>query len=300
MDDEIQLYRTTEGALDLTTDMQGMYSFINLDKLWVTPTETLAPMSPLSDQDIRQVADTFLTTHDLMPMDAVYYEVISDTLTEIAIEEVPATQVSALGHTTAYTDILTTISTTVATAQQVVYSRHIVYTPTGSSSITFSVQGPGARLKVYVSNSGEVVGAMGGWRAVDDVGVLDVVEILTPTQMTSLYEQLGDALNLAPIPFRADTITVTHSTVGYYEQPKGVEQTSLTPVYILESTLSDSSTGVTTTAIAFIPAAASMLPPLARITSVTEEFPMVTPGQIITLTAADASQPLSTLGYGKI
>lgn len=299
LDDKVQLYRVTEDALDLTVDQQGMHYFINLDQLWTVPTDTTSlVLSPLAPQDARDIADTFLTTNNLMPADAEFFEVISDTLSAATITEVPSTTMSILGMTDTFTDVQETISSTVATDQQVIYSRHIVYTPSGSDPITFSVQGPGARLKVYVSNDSQVIGAMGGWRAVDDVGVLDTVQILTPTQVISLYDQLGDVLNLAPTPFRADVVTVTRSTVGYYEQPMGTEQSSLTPVYVLDLEMTDTESGGSLESTAFIPAAASMLPPLAAITSITEEAPQVTPGQTITLTAADASQTLSALGHG--
>jgi hypothetical protein len=299
LDDETQLYRITEEALDLTVDQQGMYYFINLDELWAVPTDTTAlALYPLSPQDARDIADTFLTTNDLMPADAGFYEVVTDTMTSAEISEVLSTTMSVLGVTDTITDVQETISSTVATAQQVIYSRHIVYTPTASSPVTFSVQGPGARLKVYVSNDDQVIGTMGGWRAVDDVGVLDTVQILTPTQMISLYHQLGDMLNLAPTPFLADVVTVTRSTVGYYEQPMGTDQSSLTPVYILDLNMTDTESGGSLESTAFIPATASMLSPLSAITSIAEEVPEVTPGQIITLTAANASQPLSALGYG--
>jgi hypothetical protein len=178
------------------------------------------------------------------------------------------------------------------------YSRHISYAPSGSDPVTFSVHGPGARLKVYVSNEGEVIGAKGGWREVDRAGVLDTVQILTPAQMISLYNKLGDTINLVPTLFLSDQVSVTGSTVGYFELPMGTVQSSLIPVYILDIEMLDTENGGRLESTAFIPAAPEMLPPLADITSVSEEQPEVEPGQIITLTAADASQPLSALGYG--
>jgi hypothetical protein len=298
LDEETKLYRVTEGGLDLTVDQQGMYYFADLDELWVVPTNTSSIAPVLPSHDTREIADTFLTTNELMPGDAAFFEVVTDSLTSAEITEVPSATVAALGITETFTDIQETISSTVATNQQVIYSRHLVYTPSGSEPITFSVQGPGARLKVYVSNEGEVIGAMGGWRTVDNVGVLDTVEILTPTQMRSLYNQLGDMVNLTPTPFRADTVNVTRSTVGYYEQPMGTAQSSLIPVYILDIEMLDTENGGSLESTAFIPAAPEMLPPLADITSISGQEPQVEPGQIITLTAADASQPLSTLGYG--
>ncbi|HFD38728.1 MAG TPA: hypothetical protein ENJ31_02590 [Anaerolineae bacterium] len=93
-------------------------------------------------------------------------------------------------------------------------------------------------------------------------------------------------------------MTVTRSTVGYYEQPMGVEQTSLTPVYILDLDMADSTSGDVLSSTAFIPAAPSLMNPLAEITSYAENTPPLLVNDVLTLTAADASQPLSALGYG--
>lgn len=298
--DESNFYRITEDPLDLTVDSHGLYYFINREQLWSAPTGTLtlnAPAHPLSPQDARQIADTFLVNNNLMPPDAAFYEVVSDTLSAVTIREVPTAAINAWGVTQTYTDVQEIISETVATAYQVIYSRHIVYTPTASSPVTFSVQGPGARLKVYVSNQGQVIGAMGGWRTVDNTGVLDTVSIITPAQMLHLYQQLGSQLDLAPTPYVAQAITVTRSTVGYYEQPMGVDQAMLTPVYILDVEMG-SSFGDQVHTVAYVPAAPSMMNPLAAITSYTETTPLVFVGDTLNLVAADAAQPLSTLGYG--
>jgi hypothetical protein len=299
LEPESEIYRITEEPLDLSVDQQGMFYFINLDQLWSAPTGTLSlDTSPsLPPEEARQIADDFLSAYNLMPPDAEFYEVVTDTLTAASFVEVPSTTLTELGVTETYTDVHMTISDTVTTAQQVIYSRHLVYTPTASSPVTFSIQGPGARLKAYVSSEGDVIGAMGNWRTVDDTGILDTVQIITPTQMLHLYEQLGDQLNIAPTPFLADAITVTHSTVGYYEQPMGVEQTTLTPVYILTLDMHDPNGGDTLPSTAFIPAAPHLMNPLAAITSHPEDTPPIVVGDVLDLTAADASQPLSTLGY---
>ena len=298
--DESNFYRITEGTLDLTVDSQGLYYFIDREQLWSAPTGTLTlnvPAHPLAPQDARQIADTFLTNNNLLPADAAFYEVVSDTLSAVTIQEVPSATINAWGVTQIHTDVQETISKTVTTVQQVIYSRHIVYTPTTGSPVTFSVQGPGARLKVYVSNEEQVIGAMGGWRTVDDGGVLETVQIITPAQMLHLYQQLGNQLNLAPTPYLAEAVTVTHSTVGYYEQPMGVEQSLLTPVYILDLDMRGSA-GDSLHSIAYVPAAPPMMNPLAAITSYTETTPLVFLGDTLNLVAADATQPLSSLGYG--
>lgn len=90
---------------------------------------------------------------------------------------------------------------------------------------------------------------------------------------------------------------MTRATVAYYEQSLGTLQSSLIPVYALDATLLDSTSGVTATTVAYVPATANLIPPLAKIASINAPDPIAL-GDVITLTAVDASQPLSALGYG--
>lgn len=296
LDEDTQLYRLTDGSLDLTVDRQGMYYFADLDRLWGV-SDTALPQSVLTAQDARAIADAFLTTNDLMLDDAEFYEVVSDTQGTAVITQTVTASTNQVGATETVTDVQEIISATMVTDQQVIYSRHLAYTPAAGSPVIFSVQGPGARLKVYLDNAGQVVGAMGGWRSVSDIGTLGTVQIITPSQMSSLYGQFGDALSLASTPFRSDVVTVTRSTVGYYEQPMGIDQSTLTPVYILDLAMLDSETGAATTSVAFVPAAPALMNPLAAITSYTDTT-IIHLDETLNLAAADASQPLSALGYG--
>jgi hypothetical protein len=296
LDEEEQVYRVTEGALDLTVDQQGLYSFINLDRLWSVTDTITSGMTVLDTAEAREIADTFLVNNNLLPTDAQYYEVVPEQLSEAQATEMLSSTVTSLGITSSFTDVQDTISNTHVTAWQVIYSRILTYTPTGGDPVEFSVQGPGAKLKVYVAPDGEIIGAMGGWRTLEDVASLATVSIITPAQMISLFEQLGDQVNLAPTLYNAETVTVTESTVGYYERSSGAEQTSLTPSYIMEIDLADTA-GEVLTSTAFVPASPSLMPPLASITSYTETTPLIFVGDALNLTAADASQPLSMLGY---
>lgn len=301
LDPETELYRIADDTLDLTVDQQGLFYFLNGEQLWSAPagTTTVDRQAPLAPEDAREIADAFLTANDLLPPDAAFFEVISDTLTGITLAEVPTSGSSPLGVTETYTDVQVTISDTVATAQQVIYSRHIEYTPADGTPVTVSVQGPGARLKVYVSNDGQVIGSMGGWRTVDDLGVLDTVEIVTPGQMAQLYEQLGSMVELTSIPYKTDAITITASTVGYYEQPLGTEQNVLTPVYVLSLDLDDPASDQPLQSATYVPASPALMNPLAAVTSHADDTPPILVGDVLALEAADASSNLSDLGYGQ-
>lgn len=293
------IYQITDGDLDFTMDEQGLYSFINLGELWIAPTTTIHSRITVMDADAaRAVADQFLITNGLMNADAYYYEVVPENLTEVSITEIPSSTITALGLTETITEIQETISQTITSGWQVIYSRIITYTPAGGDPVAFSVQGPGAKLKIYVSNEGNVIGAMGGWRPLHEMAMLDTVSIITSDQMLHLYEQLGSIVNLANTPFIADEVVVTTSTIGYYEQPMGIEQASLTPVYIMGLSFRNDGEGEVLTNTAYVPASPQMMNPLASVTSYTETTPIIAVGQVLTLTAADAAQPLSALGYG--
>jgi hypothetical protein len=296
LDEEEQVYRVTEGDLDLTVDQQGLYSFINLDRLWSVTETMTSSVTTLDVADARDIAHTFLVSNSLLPGDAQYYEVVPEELGEAEVTEIPSTTVTSLGVTDSFTDVQDTVSDTTVTTWQVIYSRILTYTSTEGDSVEFSVQGPGAKLKVYVAQDGEVIGAMGGWRVLEDAATLNTVNIITPSQMSSLFQELGDQVNLAPTLYNAETVTVTQSTVGYYENGSGVDQMSLTPSYIMELEMEDTVGGILTST-AFVPASPSLMPPLASVTSYTETTPLVFVGDTITLTAADASQDLSALGY---
>ncbi|HIC89768.1 MAG TPA: hypothetical protein EYP04_10265, partial [Anaerolineae bacterium] len=216
LDDE-GFYVMYQGPLNLTVDDQGLYSFINLDQLWIAPTSTLTTTSALREDEAWQIADAFLTAHNLMPADAQFDEVVPESMTEVGISEVPV----SLGATATYTDITEIISGTITIAWQVIYSRIITYTPTGGDPVAFSVQGPGAKLKVYVGNDGQVIGAMGGWRPLEDVETLETVEVISPEQMEHLFNVLEPTVNLMHTPYVADSVVITRATLGYFEQPAG-------------------------------------------------------------------------------
>jgi hypothetical protein len=183
----------------------------------------------------------------------------------------------------------------------VLYSRKISYTVQSGLSagqvVTFSVQGPGARLKVFVDNAGKVVGTQGGWREVVETATnanRPTVAVMEDAQARALYQALGESVNLAPTTFQAVTRTILNSTLAYYEQEQGVAMSQLIPSWVFDVVLANDTGSVTTTA--YIPANAELLPPLAKITSNGGTTVTVSMGTAISLTAADASLTLAQNG----
>jgi hypothetical protein len=126
---------------------------------------------------------------------------------------------------------------------------------------------------------------------------LDTTPIIDEAQVVELLANLGPTVSLAEPLVLADQISVTNASVGYYEMPMGETQSRLVPVYILDSSYQLSGAEVLTAGL-YLPAAPSLMNPLAAITSYTQTTPIIAVGDILTLTAADAAQPLSVLGYG--
>ena len=326
LDGNSGLLHSTDGAgRDLTMDKQGVYYYLDQTSINKTITDAVtagnAPEALLSPQAAKDIADTFLNANSLYLKDAYYYEVVTDTLSGQNISNADALDkfMTSGGMRAPGAELITptvNISYEKTLLNQVLYSRKINYVAPGlspSAAVTFSVQGPGARLKVFVDNSGKVIGTQGGWREVVETtnnANRPTVTVLDESQIRALYLALGDAVNLAPTTFNATSREILSATVGYYEKQQGAAVSQLIPVWILEAKLTNSdnvsasvanapdapdANSITTTV--YIPASQTLLPPLAKITSNGGATVTVGLGTAISLTAADASKTLAQNGY---
>jgi len=290
----------------------GLYGYTDLDNLWTyTETQQAYNLSQglqgvkITANGARDIADRFLTDHNLMPGDAQFYEVVSDTISggDIVSGSVAAMDASLLADEQ-------------PTVWQVSYSRILVYTPTttlglAQEPVEFSVVGPGAKLLVYVPTSAAsasmladngvpVVGAIGGWREIEGqragswVQSALSVDILSPTQIYTLHEQLGRVVVMDPMPIEFDDSEILSHTVGYWEEGALSSQSESIPVYELtvRYTLGISEVAVIEEHIA---ANETYMPPFAEIESAPTE--MVQVGQTVNFTATDATRTLADLGY---
>jgi hypothetical protein len=300
-----EVWRDIQDGHDLEMDSSaGLYGYLDINNMWTfTQTQPSALMAPMvTAQDARTIADQFLTDNGLMPDDAQFYEVAADT---ISGGDVVSGSVAAM-NASLFADERTT-------AWQVIYSRVLTYTPPSrlgvdQETIEFSVVGPGAKQKVYVGtgaagpgmlavNQVPVLGAMGGWREIDESVTrqgLNTVDILTPAQIYMLHDQLHDLVTLSPPPIQADAREILTHTVAYYEHGIGTSQAELIPVYDLTVEYSQGGE-VAATDHAYVPANETYMRPFARIDSAPTE--MVNVGETIGLEAADASRTLADLGY---
>jgi hypothetical protein len=177
----------------------------------------------------------------------------------------------------------------------------------------FSVVGPGAKLKVYMTpqppasaagteGTNPILGVQGGWRTVETLvsaasGDAVTVEIGDVEVLKALYLLLEDEISLNDIPLDTVSREVISETLAYWEQPPGVAQDELIPVYEFLVSMVERTTGETVEDYAYVPANTIYMPPLARIVDgVPGEA--VPAGTAVTLVAADASQTLQELGIG--
>ena len=318
LDDSDALFRTSANGLDLTVDKQGKYSFANLNELYVVPSTTLALSNRalLPEADVRQTAETFLRQGNLLPSDAMFIEVLTDTVTTaVSTPITPTLPQNASNPSIAKPEMELKIVAESPIAYRVIYGRQITVT---AAAGTTNVQtfGPGSRLTVYVSTDNKVVGTTGGWRAVSAAsarGPSVGATALSGDQAVALMRQLGDSVNLMPTGFSADVITPTVAGVGYFEQPLGVNQNQIVPVYQMgldmesshgsfadnrSAPLADPQLTSTLQSLAYVPAVVEALPPLARIVTPTTASNNIVYGQVLTLTAADSTKMLSELGLG--
>jgi hypothetical protein len=285
----------------------GLYGYANLNALWTaTPTLGLGPevpMAPVTADDARRVADSFLRQNGLMPGDAQFYEVVSDTISGGSVQPDLGRAASLMANEE-------------PVMWQVIYSRILTATlpRTGEGpdeTVAFSVIGPGAKQKVYVSTAvpsgtlslkgpmaAGILGAQGGWRRLDQPQTrgpqaIETVAILQPSQIYTLHQKLEERVVVNTPPIEADGRTVLSHTVAYWEEAAGGSQGELIPVYALTVSYTQQSQLVAVD-YAYIPASPLYMRPWAAIESAPQNAVQVS--QTVQLTAVDANRTLADLG----
>lgn len=305
---EDPIWTDMAGSRELEMDsVGGLYGYMDLDQTWTytaTAAALAAPRAAITAGQAISIAQQFLQDNDLMPPDARFFEVVSDTISGGVVLS---------GTAEARQEDL--LDNEQVQMWQVLYSRVLTYTPPARNGeeVEFLVVGPGARQKVYVATEGatsratgalaDIVGAIGGWRPVETAtragsrGVAQTIDILTPEQIEALHGSLYNEVGLNPPPLEADGSQIMSYTLAYWEEGLGVTQSQLTPVYALYVSYTQGITELGT-AWAYIPASPLYMRPLARI----EGAPAgkVQMGATIHLTATEASTTLADLGYDAI
>jgi len=302
------IWTSDDGQLEMDP-ASGLFAYTELDSLWAEPVSMTksAPTRQLNPDDAFAIAEQFLNQNGLMPADAQFYEVAADTLSEAEVLS------PTLGLA------VEKILQSETTAWQVIYSRILTYTPPANltqgvaQELEFSVMGPGAKLKVYVSPEATVglsaaemaqqavIGGVGGWRGASAGGmqglaVQETVPVLTYAQIEALFDELEPVVALSYVPLIHESREVLSHTVAYYEHPIGTGQDQLIPVYVLDVEYTLEGPEVISSP-AYIPANETYMAPLAQITPVSTIPSSVAVGQEFVFEAVDATTNLSDLGY---
>lgn len=315
----VQVAALTEGNPFLVSEVQsrtlemdknsGLFNYTDLNQLWTTAQAeqamAVSAASPnyINADDARTIADSFLRQNNLYGTGAVFYEVVSDTI---------SSQVDSGGGSDARAAASFAEATETPVVWQVIYSRMLsgqAVTAAGVQAVAFSVVGPGAKQKVYVPVTAAVgaasvldtapSGVQGGWREVGAVvnaatGQQVMVDILTADQVKNLYLALPDDVPMNTIPMDIESREILSQTVAYWEEPTGVSQGELIPVYELKLRIKDRQNGAFVEDFAYVPASPLYMRPLARILDAPTTSQ--TGGTVITMNAADASKTLAQLG----
>jgi len=300
---DTEIWSVQEGNRELDMERNsGLFTYYNMD-MWSgqAAQAAFAPRAAsISAADARAIADAFLRQNNLMPGDSQFFEVTTDVLSQGATNpQTGATSILATGDT----------------VYQVIYSRVLPsqVTPRGGGPAVaqdFLVVGPGAKLKVYVpmtatlasinsANDTPIVsGVQGGWRTVmtPTVGAaaIETVPIINEDQVRKAYAQVPTYVLLNTPPIDADASNVLSATLAYWEEGVSNIQSELIPVYALYVEYFQGATSLNKD-YAYIPANATYMRPYAQILS--GPVAPVKVGQVITLTAADATKTLAELGY---
>ena len=238
----------------LTVDKEtGSYSFQNLGKLWVSP--HISPTLPAA-VDAAQHIDDWIRNTPALNLPAIGYRSAGyEYLTEEIVELNPANNVTGVQNE------INKIPVDVA----MTYPRQLTLaagTSNGIQQVNFPVFGPGGRLKIYLGDGGEIIGAQGGSR---DVRVTtEIVNILDPDLLWDMY--LADhGLALGEISYLADTITHITPTLGYYEMAYLIHQNELIPVWKFPANFYAEGNLLGENVPVYLPAANKYLPPQAAI-----------------------------------
>ncbi len=261
MDDMFYYMVDTSNAITQTLQVDrltGSFSYHNLSKLWVTPIVTPTLPSPYMAVAL---VDTWFNNHEGLP-GAWYRNAGYEYSTEDMVGE--SFMISEYG------DFSEQETSRLPVDVSLSYPRTIsatAGTTNGTRMVDFPLYGPGARMKVYLGDQGEIIGAQGGSRNVMETG--EYVTILEASAVWAMY--LADHnLAIPEVPIVADRITYSTATLGYYEIPYIQHQSELIPVYEFIANFYLNGNLVEENIPVYVPAADEYMPPQVEILSPAE------------------------------
>ena len=109
---------------------------------------------------------------------------------------------------------------------QIIFNRVLVE----EENVGYLVVGPGSRVKTYIGDYGDVIGAFYVWRQIDPSGT---TSIISPEEAIKILDKLGSPGTIEGMPY-ANKITINDISLGYYAMNGDKVQQYLEPVYIFD------------------------------------------------------------------
>jgi hypothetical protein len=283
----------SQGNQSLTLSIataSGGFVLQNTDQLWAAQNPA-APLTLPTADSTTVLAGRFLDSHQALPgagnidKASAHYE--QDTQTEVTVQPGVTAAGSAKILQTQGTDVLVAYGRTLSTGVQAA----------SGAMIDAGTVGPGSATKVYYGGTSAAlrgasqeqlpIGLLGGSR-----DVLAGNTITTKPPEDSWAEFLADPqLAVVPLPLAWDTAQLVGQTFSYYEQPQGVQQQELIPVWVFTADLYKGAELVGDNATLYVPANPDYYPPDVTIDAPTTDSTVVA-GQWVDLKATASG------GYG--
>jgi hypothetical protein len=216
----------------------GHYYFQDIGKLWKFSEGVERYPPKLAESR----TTSFLQERGLYPEDTGPWSVESEEISEVESRSGEVRTTHYQGTCTVYTRV-----------------------KTASGNTSTAVYGPGGRMKVYIYEDGQIMGALGNWR---DVNYKEEVSSMNAEDAWLLFEKYGRAISVAPIYADYEGVETNLKDAGqaYYEASPLKKQAILTPVWVFDVNFVTNEQ-VTDEALVYIPVSQDLFPPLTEITS---------------------------------
>jgi len=152
----------------------------------------------------------------------------------------------------------------------------------GSGQRTYTAVGPGAKLKVYLGDNGEVIGCVGGWPKLEARKEAEVLSYDSALQILQKYKNKASLVKLPPF----ESFEIKGRTLCYWAPPNYVTASTVFPVWLFTGTFypkRDRANG-SFEGDYYLPAVEEFIPPIVEITE-PENDSTFEPGQSIHFSA---------------
>ncbi|MBN1591809.1 MAG: hypothetical protein JW941_01010 [Candidatus Coatesbacteria bacterium] len=154
-----------------------------------------------------------------------------------------------------------------APVQEIPMLNWVFYPPEiGTGDVIYSRVGPGAKMKVYLGDRGEIIGAVGGWRRLEEDHEADVIPV---DEAKLMVDEFKSKVSLLDVPC-FDTFVISGTTLTFYEEGNETDDAMVFPTWLMTGTFCMERDGKAPTAMEgdfYFPAVEEFIPPVVTILS---------------------------------